>query len=110
SRLVISNSTIGGDSALNGGGIENEGTLTAVNDTIAYNQASAGGAGVPGFGGGLYNAGGTATLDNTIVAQNLNGPATADDIPLAISSSGAFNLIGTGGSGGLTNGNNGNQV
>ncbi len=109
SRLFLSDSTIAGNTALNGGGIENESTMTAVNDTIAYNQAGIGG-GVPGAGGGLYNAGGTATLDNTIVARNLNGPTTPDDIPLAISSAGAFNLIGTGGAGGLTNGTNGNQV
>jgi hypothetical protein len=113
SQLAISNTTIGGNAALNGGGIENEGSLKAVNVTIADNQASAGGAGVQGFGGGLYNAGGTATLDNTIVALNVNvftSPAKPDDMPLAVSAASAFNLIGTGGAGGLTNGNNGNQV
>jgi hypothetical protein len=113
SQLAISNTTIAGNSALNGGGIENEATLQAVNVTIADNEAGAGGAGVPGYGGGLYNDGGTATLDNTIVALNLNvsnSPATADDIPLAVSSASAFNLVGTGGAGGLTNGTNGNQV
>ena len=56
--------------------------------------------------------GGTAILDNTIVALNTSGtgstrPATS---PAPSSSSSAYNLIGTGGSGGLTNGANGNQV
>jgi hypothetical protein len=113
SQLAISDSTLANNGALNGGGIENEATLKAVNVTIVYNQASAGGAGVQGFGGGLYNDGGTATLDNTIVALNTNiftSPAKPDDIPLAVSSASAFNLIGNGGSGGLTNGTNGNQV
>src|SRR5262249_32770051 len=49
----------------------------------------------------------------TIVALNTNGMvpgAPASDIAGTVSSSSAFNLIGTGGSGGLTNGTNGNQV
>jgi hypothetical protein len=113
SQLALSNTTVAGNSSLNGGGIMNEGSLKAVNDTIAFNKAGAGGAGVPGNGGGLYNAGGSATLDNTIVALNLNvsnSPATPDDVPLAVSPASAFNLFGTGGSGGLTDGTNGNQV
>ncbi len=56
---------------------------------------------------------GTVTLDNTIVALNTNGTrsgAPADDIAGSVSSASAFNLIGTGGSGGLTSGTGGNQV
>ena len=112
-QLDLSNSTIAGNAALNGGGIENEGTLIAANATIADNQASGGDSNFQGYGGGLYNAGGTATLDNTIVVLNVNvftSPAKPDDIPLAVSSASANNLIGTGGSGGLTGGTNANQV
>jgi hypothetical protein len=47
---------------------------------------------------------GTVTLDNSIVALN------TDDIAGTVSSASAYNLIGTGGSGGLTNGTNGNLV
>ena len=85
--------------------------LTAVNVTIAENDV-----GSSGTGGGLEAAGGTATLDNTIVAANLAGnvsSGTPSDITLgsgAVSSSSSHNLIGTGGSGGLTGGTNGNQV
>jgi hypothetical protein len=113
SQLAIFNSTLAGNFALNGGGIENEGLMKAVNVTIAYNEASAGDANAHGSGGGLYNDGGTATLDNTIVALNVNeftSPATEDDIPLPVDSASAFNLIGTGGFGGLTSGSNGNLV
>jgi hypothetical protein len=113
SQLSLSNTTVADNSSLNGGGVMNEGSLKAVNVTIADNTAGAGGAGVPGNGGGLYNDGGSATLDNSIVALNLNvsnSPAAPDDVPLAVSPASAFNLIGTGGSGGLTNGTNGNQV
>ncbi|MFI5455748.1 MAG: choice-of-anchor Q domain-containing protein [Isosphaerales bacterium] len=66
-----------------------------------------------GRGGGLDVNVGTATLDNTIVALNTNrigSRASADDIAGAVSSASAYNLIGTGGTGGLTNGTNYNQV
>ena len=106
SALDISNSTIDGNTADgNGGGIENATPLTAVNTTITRNQADA-----MGMGGGLDNAGGTAKLDNTIVALNTLSDATASDIAGSVSSASAFNLVGSGGSGGLTSGNNGNQV
>jgi hypothetical protein len=82
---------------------------TIVNSTIADNNVSLG---APG--GGLFvDTNCTATLDNTIVARNTVGPgagAPADDIASLGSVSGSFNLIGTGGSAGLTNGTNGNQV
>ena len=104
-QLFISNSLIDGNSAISGGGIENAGAMTAVNITITGNQADA-----AGIGGGLNDAGGATTLDNTIVALNTKGAATASDIDGPVSSAGAFNMIGTGGSGGLTDGDNGNQV
>ena len=56
---------------------------------------------------------GTATLDNTIVELNTNGTsstAPTDDVAGTVSSASAFNLIGTGGSGALVNGTDGNQV
>ncbi len=113
--LTVTNSTVAGNSAGGvGAGIgENAGTLTAVNCTIAENTEPSTG---DGLGGGL-NVGGTATLDNTIIALNTDGTgpgAVPDDLKLAgsgtVSSSSASNLIGTGDSGGLTNGSNGNLV
>ncbi|MGO9813478.1 MAG: choice-of-anchor Q domain-containing protein [Isosphaeraceae bacterium] len=119
--MTVSNSTLAynsgslndSDNGAGGGGICNlvGGTLTAVNDTIAHNTIVSGGA-----GGGLYAWGGAATLDNTIVAVNTQGTgsdALASDIYLVygtVSSSSSYNVIGTGGSGGLTNGVNANQV
>ena len=65
--LTLTNSTIAGNSMNfegEDGGIDNSGALLAVSTTIAYN-----------FGAGLYDeAGGTATLYNTIVALNILGP------------------------------------
>ena len=110
--LSIRNSTFAQNGATTGGGgIENAGTLSSVNVTIAGNDV-----GSSGTGGGLDVTGGTATLDNTIVATNTAGTgnsAPASDIALAagvVSLTSAYNLIGTGGSGGLTAGTNGNHV
>ncbi len=81
-----------------------------MNVTIAYNNV-----GASGTGGGLEVDDGTASLYNTIVAQNTAGTgpgATPSDIN-AVSPgtvTGSFNLIGTGGSGGLTNDVNHNQL
>jgi Dockerin type I domain/Right handed beta helix region len=110
--LTIPDSTIADNSATShGGGIVNDYILTAVNTTVAYNFVSIG-----GTGGGLFIAAGeTTTLDNTIVAQNthlLLLSFVADDVAGTITTTppSTFSLIGTGGSGGLTNGVNGNQV
>ena len=132
--LTVTNSTIAYNSSGGGGGISSDGTLTVTNSTIAHNSSGSGGGGIssdntltvtnstiaynsadsPGSGGGLaagYNFFFIPTLDNTIVAFNTSGSgATPDDIAGTVSSASAYNLIGTGGSGGLTNGDNGNQV
>ena len=115
--LTVTNSTIAGNSAGGvGAGIdENAGTLEAVNCTIADNTEPSTNF---GLGGGL-EVGGTATLNNTIIADNTDGSgpgAPADNVDVfrlgRVSSVSANNLIGGGkGSGsGLTNGSNGNQL
>jgi hypothetical protein len=116
-NLTLANSTVAGNSAgSKGGGIYDLGNVTAVNTTIADNQVAIG-----GTGGGLdivyttifRTPVTTATLDNSIVALNTHLVASSsapDDIAGAVSTLSAFNLIGTGGAGGLTNGINGNQV
>src|SRR5262249_21656047 len=63
-----------------------------------------------GTGGGIFVQGLSVSLLNTIVAGNFHGSgSTADDIAGSGSATGSFNLIGPGGSGGLTNGVNKNQ-
>ena len=79
-----------------------------INSTIADNDVAS-----PGAGGGLDVVAGTVTLNNSIFALNTNGigiGAAADDITGTVSLASAYNLIGTGGSGGLVNGVNGNLV
>jgi predicted outer membrane repeat protein len=112
--LTMTNCTIACNTAASlGGGFDEEswgGTATLTNDTITGNRVTSGSGG--NLGGGVYAAK-AVTLYNTIVAGNFQGPApgtTPDDIGGSVTSSSAFNLIGTGGSGGLVNGVNGNQV
>jgi CSLREA domain-containing protein len=136
--LTITGSTISGNSTgagvdAGGGGIWAANTLTIANSTISGNQANAYGGGLATFfggttltnvtinnnrggnlgGGGLYRDSGTVTLRNTVVAGNYRGASpstTADDIFGTMDPFSSFNLIGTGGSGGLTNGINNNQI
>jgi hypothetical protein len=111
--VVITDSTIADNSTQGaGGGIYTSGMLTAVNTTVAYNNTT----GSEG-GSGLYIAGGTTALYNTIVALNKLGtvalPGDDDDVDVVggtVSLSSADNLIGIEDSGYLTNGVNGNQV
>jgi CSLREA domain-containing protein len=110
--LSLTSSTISGNQTGNagnpeGGGIQNVGTLTVTNVTITNNSAL----GAFAHGGGLNNSGGTINLQNTIVAGNFRvNNSTADDISGTVDAASSFNLIGTGGSGGLTDGVNNNQV
>jgi predicted outer membrane repeat protein len=105
----LTNSTLVGNSSVSrGGAINSSGTIQIVNSTITGNRVTSS----SGKGGGLIT-GVVAKLYNAILAANFQGPApgtAANDISGSVDSSSAFNLIGTGGSGGLTNGVNGNQV
>ncbi len=112
--LTLINTTISGNNAAgNGGGVANlGGTVTSINSTITNNRAD-NDANATGTGGGINNASGTTTLHNTIVAGNFNEDGTtdaADDISGTVNAASSFNLIGTGGAGGLTDGPNSNQV
>jgi hypothetical protein len=106
---AVTNDTITGNSAAghafdNGGGIANYGALLISDSTITANDGEA--------GGGVSAERGTTVLRNTIVAGNFGSDAsTSDDISGSLATSQSrSNLIGTGGSGGLTNGVNGNLV
>ncbi|MGE3806572.1 MAG: choice-of-anchor Q domain-containing protein, partial [Gemmataceae bacterium] len=110
------NSTFSGNSSSgSGGAIRNSATLTLTNSTVTNNRADTNGIS-GGVGGGLedfFNGNvfvGTENVFNTIIAGNFVGTGTsASDISGDINS-GINNLIGTGGSGGLTNLVNGNLI
>ena len=103
-KLTLVDCTVSGNSAMNGGAIYNERTATLNACTISENTAS-------NLGGGLYNRG-SAALTDTIIAANLGVAGAASDIggTQAKNVTGSNDLIGTGGSGGITGHNHGNIV
>ena len=114
--LTLTSSTVSGNSSAGyGGGIADEGTLSVTSATIANNRADSNNDGT-GTGGGIYFRFSNPLLRNTIVAGNYRGATspTGDDVDhlsgYSLDGSSSFNLIGTGGSGGLTHGVNSNQV
>ncbi|HSZ56857.1 MAG TPA: choice-of-anchor Q domain-containing protein [Tepidisphaeraceae bacterium] len=106
--LDLVNSTLYWNSAYNGSGagIYVTGQATLTNSTIAENFAL-GGSGVD------VQDPAAVTINNTIVASNWISPIGAPSqnySDIAGNVTGSFNLIGTGGSGGLTHGTDGNIV
>jgi len=119
SLKLVNSVVINNTASKNGGGVHNDindglGSANAiiVNSTIIGNMADADNTGNDGLGGGLYNNQGAVRLVNTIVAVNRLGNSAENDIDGSTvdAAASSHNLIGTGGSGGLTNGVNGNQV
>jgi hypothetical protein len=128
--LTVVGSTLAFNVATLGAAIDNEGVLTAYNSTLLYNAALAAGGAILNQptgtailtsltisrnsadpGGGLDVAGGLVLLRNCIVAGNYSADASAaSDIAGTVASGSAYNLIGAGGSGGLADGVNHNQV
>ena len=100
----LTNCTISGNTAsTNGGGFDvPSGTLNLTNCTVANNTAF--------DGGGMRLSGSTHVFKNTIIASNNATSTGNENITGTISSTSAYNLINNGGTGGLTNGTNGNQV
>lgn len=97
--LSVTECTISGNACSDGDGVFNKaGTATFTNCTITGNTAGQ-------SGGNLYSEhGAKLTLYNTIVAGNTSGRSAADiGGPAADHVTGTYNLVGTGGSGGLAN-------
>ncbi|HSQ56295.1 MAG TPA: CSLREA domain-containing protein, partial [Gemmata sp.] len=101
---ILTNSTVSGNSAdLRGGGIL-VGAVTLLNVTITDNRAREG-------GGVFLLAGGTSSVRNTIIADNLVDSAGAGPDVSGAFTSGGHNLIGDGTGGtGFTNGVDGDMV
>jgi hypothetical protein len=112
SQLIMTNCTVYGNTAVSdGGGLTvASGTTTLTNCTITANRVTVGATGV--YGGGI-DAAAPVKVFNTIIAGNFQGAAgstTANDVAGTLDATSAYNLLGAGGAGGLTNGVNGNQV
>ncbi|MFD1272214.1 hypothetical protein ACFQ51_10815 [Streptomyces kaempferi] len=65
-EMTVSGSTVYSNTAPFGGGIWNQGTLTVTHSTVQRNTATGG----PGSGGGIYKAGGSLSLDRSVVRNN----------------------------------------
>jgi predicted outer membrane repeat protein len=110
---TLTNCTLVGNTAGSlGGAVEAEalgGAVTLTNVTVTANRVASGTGG--SFGGGL-SAERPVTLDNTLVAGNFRGltGTTPNDVSGTLDPGSAYNLIGTGGAGGLSDGANHNQV
>lgn len=122
SDLVMTECTISGNAADSGGGLYNQGTATVTNCTVTGNSAyrdsglgndgtmtitactvvgNAAASSTNGFGLDALNP---VTLTDTIVAGNTNN-GSPSDIGGSGGVSGSYNLVGTGGSGGLITSN-----
>jgi hypothetical protein len=99
---TLTNCTISGNNGgSDSGGIGAAGTVSLTNCTITNNQ-------VTSTGGGIVVNTANVTLRNTIVAQNT--ALVSANIDGTVNAASSNNLIGVGGTGGLTNGVNGNLV
>jgi Bacterial Ig-like domain (group 3)/Right handed beta helix region len=103
--ITLTDCTISDNLSPDGGGLANAGTATLDACTLSGN--------VGNVGGGIDNlTAATATLEDTIVASNTSGARTPNDIggsdPAGVV--GTYDLIGTGGSGGIINGDDNDIV
>jgi len=116
---TIRNTTVSGNAATaeSAGGIDifnsgnSGGDVLIEHSTITNNSVSAGESGGGISVGAGFNST-LVTLSNTIVAGNYSGTvATPNNISGSVNiATSQYNLIGSGGSGGLANNNNGNKV
>ncbi|WP_455072802.1 Ig-like domain repeat protein, partial [Paenibacillus caseinilyticus] len=116
SKLNLDNSTISGNVAVrDGGGLQLayavDGAYLIRNATIYGNTADSDN-NATGSGGGIGIQAGTASplIHNSIVAGNKLGSQAASDLFGSAAGGSSYNLIGTGGSGGLVNGTAGNKT
>jgi len=107
-KATIVNTTISGNTSNGvGGGIDTVdgglATFIAINLTITGNRSNSG-------GGGVFRESGPMKFKNSLIAGNFHFSGAPSDIGTTVDASSSFNLIGVGGSGGLTNGVNNNLV
>jgi len=112
--LAMTNCTVSGNSSSGSGVIANAGTARLTFVTITGNRADSRGAGFSGGGidNSNFGAGGSLTINDSIVAGNFLGTgSTASDIVGAVAIDSSNNLVGVNtGMTGLTSGVAHNQV
>jgi CSLREA domain-containing protein len=103
--VVVTNSTLISNRASFGGAIHSDTTssLSLTNVTVITNDVTT------NSGGGI-RCDGPATIVNSMIVGNFNLNGDPSDVSASLDSSSHHNFIGSGGSGGLVNGVNGNRV
>ncbi len=77
SRVAITDLTIAGGNAVQGGGVDNAGDLTLLRDTVTFNTASDPPSGhtlATGDGGGIFSTGSLTVQDSTVANNQATGP------------------------------------
>jgi hypothetical protein len=108
----LTNCTVSGNSASQtGGGLDNEyqGTMNLTACTVSGNISSISGGGIYLFTSHQRYSSQTNLTDTIVAANTLKG-GTASDLQGGGTLTGSYNLVGTGGAAGFTNGKDGNIV
>jgi len=96
-KLLVTNSTVSGNTAHAGGGIASSRPVSLSNSTIAFNEATDGGGGLLFRIAGVYDAEGTLDAQSSIIAGNSAGDGAAHAADLgaddAATIGGANNLV-----------------
>ena len=110
-----SSSVITNTSAFSGGGIDNSGTLTIRNATVAANRTNNGFAFAPSAGGGINNSGSLGLQSSLVTGNAANGAPSGsgpfgDGYGGGINNSGASTVVDTTITGNLANGGPGGGI
>lgn len=96
-KVLVTNSTVSGNTAHTGGGIASSRPMSLSNSTIAFNDAADGGGGLMFRIAGVYDAEGTLDAQSSIIASNSAGDGAAHAADLGADDtatiSGANNLV-----------------
>lgn len=94
-KLIVTNTTISGNTATSGAGIATSRPLHLANSTIAFNHATEAAGGVMFLLSGVYDAEGTLTAQSSIIASNTSDGTGATDLGAddVLAASGANNLV-----------------
>jgi hypothetical protein len=94
-KLLVTNTTISGNSASSGAGISTSRPLHLANSTIAFNHSIDTAGGVMFLLSGVYDSEGTLTAQSSVIASNATDGSGAADLgaDAVLAASGANNLV-----------------
>jgi hypothetical protein len=94
-KLLVTNTTVSGNSASSGAGISTSRPLHLANSTIAFNHSIDTAGGVMFLLSGVYDSEGTLTAQSSVIASNATDGSGAADLgaDAVLAASGANNLV-----------------